>query len=111
VALHKKIIKKFIKEKKEKATPLATIGVAILAKGVARQKTKKIKIKNNWQDRFCHWGWPNHPCGLWEWFGHPNGKTEKKQNLEDLALEGGRTTPWPPQTGQGGGSATPFFFF
>jgi hypothetical protein len=41
---------------------------------------------------------------------HPMAK-RKKQNLEDLALEGGRTTPWPPQTGQGGGSATPFFFF
>jgi hypothetical protein len=38
------------------------------------------------------WGWPNHPCGPWEWFGHPKGKTGSKK-IWGFCLGGGRTTP------------------
>jgi hypothetical protein len=62
--------------------------------GPATPKRPKKKKKG-----FGFGGWPDHPLGLWVWFGHP----KKKKKV--LAFEGGQTTP----LGHGGGSAIPKF--
>jgi hypothetical protein len=95
-------------------------------------KEKKIE-----EGGFGPWGWPQGPRG---WFDHPQWPKPLLQFFFSLALRGGSATPngqnpnhaqgpnpilhfffylfiWPwaakprpPQTNQGGGSATPLIF-